>query len=213
MIQINEKAGAMAEIAGGATAEGEMLSYDDCVKLCGLTPEAVAAIARHEHLPEIVASGMGACLCRTPQGKRLIQRMIIEDSEEACRRGDTQAAARLGLVLHRFIEANLDRRDAGAPGSPALALAPAWVRERVDAYLGAVLRRFGTDRASAEEHFGPEMQIAKGCCASCTQAERCGHFLAGLAGTEASLDFCPNGPLLKELGTGLGLRVSSELPG
>ena len=187
-----------------------MLSYDDCVKLCGLTPEEIAAIARHEHLPEIVASGMGACLCRTPQGKRLIQRMIIEDSEEACRRGDTQAAARLGLVLHHFIEANLDRRDAGAPGSPALARAPVWVRERVDAYLGAMLRHFGMDQASAEEHFGPEMQIAKECCASCAQAERCSRFLLGPAGTGASPDFCPNAPLLEELGRGSRSGVPPE---
>jgi hypothetical protein len=47
-----------------------MLTYDDCVGLCGLRPEEIDAIARHEHLPEIVALEMGACLAETPQGRR-----------------------------------------------------------------------------------------------------------------------------------------------
>ena len=43
-----------------------MLTYDDCVGLCGLTAEEIDAIARQEHLPGIVALEMGACLSRMP---------------------------------------------------------------------------------------------------------------------------------------------------
>ena len=41
--------------AVATVGESRMLTYKDCLKLCGLTAEEIAAIARHEHLPEIVA--------------------------------------------------------------------------------------------------------------------------------------------------------------
>ena len=84
-----------------------MLSYSDCVGLSELTPEEIAVIAQHEHLPDIVALEMGAVLHGTAAGRQLIRRMIIETSEAACRRGDTRTAAQLGLVLHHFIDTHL----------------------------------------------------------------------------------------------------------
>lgn len=60
-----------------------MLSYEDCVGLSGLTAEEVAAIARREHVPEIVALEMAVSLSATVEGERLIRRMIAEGSEEA----------------------------------------------------------------------------------------------------------------------------------
>ena len=36
-----------------------MLTYNDCLGFSELTPEQVSALARHEHLPEIVALEMG----------------------------------------------------------------------------------------------------------------------------------------------------------
>jgi hypothetical protein len=56
-----------------------MLSYVDCVGLSDLTPEEIAAIACRLHVPEIVAVEMGACLCRTPEGEHLIQRLSGRD--------------------------------------------------------------------------------------------------------------------------------------
>lgn len=55
----------------------EMLSYEDCVAMCGLRPEEVAAIAQHEHVPEMIAMELGACLCQTPEGRQLIRRMTV----------------------------------------------------------------------------------------------------------------------------------------
>jgi len=183
-----------------------MLSYDDCVGLSELTPEEIAAIAQHEHLPEIVALEMGACLCGTPKGRQRIRRMIIEDSEEACRRGETRAVARLGLVLHHFVETHVDRQEPAEPWPPAGTPTPSWVRERVALYLRAMLRHFGIDQASAQERFGSEMQIAKMCCAACTETGRCRRFLAGMAGAKAPSAFCPNAPLLDELRRSLRSR-------
>ncbi len=33
-----------------------MISFEDCIALCGLTEEEVAAVAEHEYLPEIAAA-------------------------------------------------------------------------------------------------------------------------------------------------------------
>src|ERR1700688_1011768 len=87
------------------TVAGEvaMMTYDDCLGLSVLRSEEIAAIAKHEHVPDIIALEMGSCLCETPEGKQLIRRMIFDDIEDACRRGDTRTAGKLGLVLHRFI--------------------------------------------------------------------------------------------------------------
>ena len=52
-----------------------MLSYEDCVGLSELTPEEVAALARHLRVPEIVAVERGARLCLTPEGRELIRRL------------------------------------------------------------------------------------------------------------------------------------------
>jgi hypothetical protein len=60
-----------------------MLSYGDCLGFCELTPEEIAAIARHEHLPEILALELGAHLCTTPEGKETLKRMVLDDIEDA----------------------------------------------------------------------------------------------------------------------------------
>jgi hypothetical protein len=143
-----------------AIGEARMLSYDDCVGLSELTSEEIAAIAQHEHLPEIVALEMGFSLCESRQGKQLIRRMIVEDSEEACRRGDTRTAARLGLVLHHFLDTHSCRHERTEPCDQSGAVTSTQVRERADADLTTMLRHFGIDHRLAQQRFGPEMQIA-----------------------------------------------------
>jgi hypothetical protein len=207
-----------------------MLTYDDCVGLSELTPEEITAIARHEHVPEIVALEMGWSLCATSKGQELIRRMILDDVERARERGDTRAATELQLVLHRFIEAHVDRPAPAAPSRHAAGAADAmgtgapptepvhdddveyamralgvdtttapWVRERVDAYLTAMLRHFGLDRACVRDRFRSEMVAAEMRCATCVETTRCRRFLAGLAGSEAPSAFCPNAQLFAEL--------------
>jgi len=56
-----------------------MLTREDCLALCELSEDEVAAIAEHEHVPEIVAMEMGQYLCHTPEGEARIERMIVED--------------------------------------------------------------------------------------------------------------------------------------
>jgi Family of unknown function (DUF6455) len=197
-----------------------MLSFDDCVGLSQLTTEEIAAIARHEHLPEIAALEMGWSLCGSPEGEQLIRRMILEDIEDARRRGEAQEAATLRLVLRHFEETHPDRqpqrhlvpdgtRDASSDAqedSGRLAhmlgldttTAP-WLRERVAAYLTAMLCHFGLERASVEERFPSEMAVAEERCALCTETGRCRRFLADIVGADTSSTFCPNAPFFEEL--------------
>lgn len=178
-----------------------MLTYDDCVGLSELRPEEVAAIARHEHLTEIAALCLGSSLLGTEGGKHAIQRMILETIEDACKRGDVQAAGQLGAELHRYIDTHLDRNRLMTQRVDNATPAAGWheAGRGHTEYLETMLRHFGIDAAAARERFGPEMQIAEMCCAACTETRRCDRFLHGRADADSPLAFCPNAPLFEQL--------------
>lgn len=79
-----------------------MLTLQDCIALSNLTEEEIEAIAEHEHLPEIVATEMGAWLTETPNGEIRIRGMIVDDIEKARTRGDFVHSAKLKLVLKQY---------------------------------------------------------------------------------------------------------------
>lgn len=81
-----------------------MLTREDCLALCELTEGEVAAIAEHEHVPEIIAMEMGQYLCHTPDGEARIERMIIDDIRDARAHGNIAHMAKLVGVLRHFIE-------------------------------------------------------------------------------------------------------------
>lgn len=79
-----------------------MISFEDCVALCGLSEGEIAAIAEHEHVPEIAAAILGQYLLRQKNGERDIQQMIVDDIRAALLCKDTMHAARLASALHHF---------------------------------------------------------------------------------------------------------------
>lgn len=81
-----------------------MLTREDCLALCELSEDEVAAIAEHEHIPEVVAMELAQYLCHTPDGEARIRRMIVEDIEHARAHGNFQHMAKLMGVLRHFIE-------------------------------------------------------------------------------------------------------------
>jgi hypothetical protein len=91
-----------------------MLTFEDCLGLCDLTEEEVAAIAEHEHIPEIVAIELGNYLIHTPDGVPAIKRIILDDIEAAKARGDMKHALALRLVLRHFVETHADSPPAEA---------------------------------------------------------------------------------------------------
>ena len=79
-----------------------MLSFEDCVGLSDLDEEEIAAIAEHEHVPEIVAAEMGCWLAHDPRGEARIEHIIEDDIEMARLHGHPQEAQHWKEVLNHF---------------------------------------------------------------------------------------------------------------
>ena len=56
-----------------------MIALEDCIGLCGLDEDEVAAISEHEHIPEIAAAALANYLLTQPHGGETIRTMIIDD--------------------------------------------------------------------------------------------------------------------------------------
>ena len=80
-----------------------MLTFEDCLALCDLSVDEIAAIAEHEHLPEMAALGYGEYLIHGPDGEQHIKRMIVEDIERAKTSGNLKHAEELEAILKNFI--------------------------------------------------------------------------------------------------------------
>ncbi len=80
-----------------------MPTFEDCLALCDLSVDEIAAIAEHEHLPEMAAMGYGEYLIHGPDGEQHIKRMIVEDIDRAKASGNVKHAAELEEILKRFI--------------------------------------------------------------------------------------------------------------
>lgn len=80
-----------------------MLTLEDCIGLCELNEEEIAAIAQHEHVPALAAALLGGYLCRSPEGEMCIKSMIREDLGHCAACGDRERALALKLVLRNFI--------------------------------------------------------------------------------------------------------------
>lgn len=80
-----------------------MISFEDCVAMCGLSREEIAAIAEHEHIPEMAAAALGNYLLGNEHGIETIRDMIIDDIREASARGDRKHASELLSVLRHLV--------------------------------------------------------------------------------------------------------------
>lgn len=80
-----------------------MLTFEDCQALCGVSKGVVAAIAEHEHIPEMAAAELANYLCENADGERCIRRYILDDIAAAKSRGDRRHAAVLEAVLCHFV--------------------------------------------------------------------------------------------------------------
>ena len=83
-----------------------MLTFEDCVALCELSPAEIDAISEHEHLPDIIAIEYGNYLIHSDGGQRFIRRIIIDDIDHARAHGDFARMSLLIGVLRRFVESH-----------------------------------------------------------------------------------------------------------
>jgi ATP-dependent Lon protease len=80
-----------------------MISLEDCIELSGLTEDEVLAIARHEHIPDIVAAELGNYLVSAPDGELCIKAMIMDEMANAAGARDRARELALKLVLRKFV--------------------------------------------------------------------------------------------------------------
>ena len=79
-----------------------MLTLKDCIDLSDLSEAEVAAIAEHEHVPEIIAAEIGCGLVHSPAGRLVLKRYIRENLVLAKAHHMDAKAKALALLLRRF---------------------------------------------------------------------------------------------------------------
>jgi hypothetical protein len=80
-----------------------MISIEDCIAMCGLDADEVAAIMEHEHVPEIEAAAIANELLHRTGGAGEIRVILVDDLRAARQRGEHRHAAVLLAALRRFL--------------------------------------------------------------------------------------------------------------
>jgi hypothetical protein len=80
-----------------------MISWHDCIALCGFNEAEVRAIAEHEHVPDVVAAGLANSLLKQAHGIESVRHMIVEDIKVAHDSGDLRHARELLVCLQHFL--------------------------------------------------------------------------------------------------------------
>ena len=80
-----------------------MISWHDCIALCGFNEAEVRAIAEHEHVPDVVAASLANSLLKQAHGIEAVRHMIVEDIKAAHDSGDYRHARELVACLQHFL--------------------------------------------------------------------------------------------------------------
>ena len=92
-----------------------MISLQDLIGFCDLTPDEVSAIAEHEHVAEPLAAVLGASLLHSEHGPEQIRDMLVDDIRTAVRRHDVPHARNVVATLRHFLH---EHPDAGFHRAP-----------------------------------------------------------------------------------------------
>jgi hypothetical protein len=80
-----------------------MISQEDCLAMCGLSESEVAAIAEHEHVPEMAATALASYMLRQAGGEKAIRDMLVDDIRKALDDDRLQHATELFMALRHFV--------------------------------------------------------------------------------------------------------------
>lgn len=83
-----------------------MITFEDCAAFCGLSCEEIAAIAEHEHMPEVSAAAYAQYLLDQPRGTSLLRDIIIDDIRISHTSGNRAHTQMLLHVLHHFLRSH-----------------------------------------------------------------------------------------------------------
>lgn len=95
-----------------------MISFEDCVALCGLSESEVAAIAEHEHIPETAAASLASYLGHCEHGPEMIRSMIVDDIRLALNENRVAHAAELFCALQHYLLTHAEARAGLIPNIP-----------------------------------------------------------------------------------------------
>jgi len=87
-----------------------MISRDDCIAMCGLDEDEIAALSEHEHIPEMAATALASYLLHAPHGSETIRGMITDDIHKALDDGRVEHAAALFMALRHFLSEHPEAR-------------------------------------------------------------------------------------------------------
>lgn len=93
-----------------------MISFEDCIALCGLTQEEITAIAEHEHVPEVAATALASYLLHCAHGPEVIRNMIVDDIRKALDEQRIDHAATLFAALRHYLSTHADAQAGLAKG-------------------------------------------------------------------------------------------------
>jgi outer membrane PBP1 activator LpoA protein len=80
-----------------------MISVEDLIAFCDLTPEEVQVVAEHEHVSQATAAVLGNYMLQSQSGCEQIRDMLMDEIRAAIRRHDVPHARQLVSTLRHFL--------------------------------------------------------------------------------------------------------------
>ncbi|ANY84797.1 hypothetical protein BB934_39290 (plasmid) [Microvirga ossetica] len=80
-----------------------MISLEDLIGFCDLTPEEVQVVAEHEHVSQAAAAVLGNYLLQSPRRCETIRDMVMDEIRAAVRQHDVAHARQLVSTLRHLL--------------------------------------------------------------------------------------------------------------
>ena len=80
-----------------------MISLEDLIGFCDLTPDEIQVVAAHEHVSQATAAVLGNYLLQSQFGCETIRDMLIAEIRTAVRQHDVAHARQLVSTLRHFL--------------------------------------------------------------------------------------------------------------
>jgi hypothetical protein len=80
-----------------------MISSEDLIGFCDLTPDEVQVVAEHEHVSQAAAAVLGTYLLQSQSGCEQIRDMLMDEIRTAIRQHDVLHARQLVSTLRHFL--------------------------------------------------------------------------------------------------------------